>query len=554
MNPSAKKRVLTFLLYDPQGVCDESTLYTLRGFRPFVDHLLVVSNGELQADSRTKVAEIADELLERDNKGYDVGAYRDAFSHIGWERLAEFDELLMVNYTFFGPVGSFDAVLHQMADEPVDFWGITDHPEVSPHPYLGHGTMPAHLQSFWLGVRKPILQSPDFKNYWMSLQEPQSYSDVVVLFETQFTQHFANLGYRWRAAYPSSKYGVDNPAMEAPLALLEDGCPLFKKRLYFHDAPWLAKQGVFSGAVTAEAVRRGFPEEVVVEGARRRATVRELGFGLDATYVVTDADADSEGLEAKVFVGSPWKSLVSKGVDGFLGSAEILLVDAPDPKEGQRADAVLSPLRYARAAVVTPVGFIQQIFREHPAMAAVFPYINILKEPAVGRQWVERIDASAQVAQALGLSGPFSLTSTLAPYRGVAAYRRVFLESVHDRIESAGGWESLIAKAGDERRLVRILDMLAGDMAKESGWFVGQAGTADELRRTASLLQDVYSRSPFVQPEYLDYPYSGRVMVPSIKNQVGAAIKRTAPHTFELLHSAELRMRSLAQKAVRRGK
>lgn len=553
------KRALVFLLYDPDGICDEATAYTVRGFRDHVDLLLVVSNGYLQPESRERLNQVADIVLERENLGYDVGAYRDALRHIGWDRLGDFDELLMVNYTFFGPVESFAPVLQRMENRDIDFWGISDHPEVTPHPYLGKGTMPRHLQSFWLAVRKPILSSPHFRQYWLDLNDPTSYEDVVVNFETAFTSHFANLGFSWEAAFPATDYGVDNPSMEAPLMLLEDGCPLFKKRLYFHDAPWLAKQGVFSGAVTAAAVTKGFPEALVVDGIHRRATTRELSFGMDATFVAPPVDhagqaepgsaqRNAEGLtrklQARTVIGRPWKRLATEGVDALLEDGDVLIVDALQPERGHRRDGAFSAWKYAHDAVVKPAGHTTDLLEAHPKMAALFPYTNLLSEPVAGRQWFTRTQRAGEVADALGLVGPFSHSSVLAPYRGIAAYRRELLESVAQRITEAGGWDHLLGMTVTEDELQRTLDLLAGDIAREGGFYVGQVGTADELRRTASLLQDSYSRKPYVQPGYLDYPYSGRVIMPSVKNRIGARLKAASPQAFQALHHLEQRGRS----------
>ncbi|MFZ1382864.1 MAG: rhamnan synthesis F family protein [Scrofimicrobium sp.] len=507
-----------------------------------------MSNGRLKEEAKLALLSVADDVLERENVGYDVGAYRDAFSHVGWDELSQFDELLMVNYTFFGPVGSFGPVLEQMGESGVDFWGITDHPRVTPDPVSGKGTMPAHLQSFWLAVRRPLLASDAFRSYWIGLEDPTSYEGVITSFETRFTEHFSELGFKWKAAYPASDYGVRNSAMEAPLALLRDGCPLFKKRLYFHDAPWLARQGVFSGSVTAEAVKLGYPEELVLEGVHRRATARELSFGMDATFMVPPSSddgcevADDAG-EFTTIVGSPWKRLATNGVEAVLGDAKILIVDSIAPRRGHLSDGAVSSYNYAHSAVVEASGFVSGRLLERPLMAAVFPYMDLLSEPVDGRKWFSRTKVAESVAEALGLSGPFSHTSVLAPYRSIAAYRRELLESASGRIERAGGWSALTRVAGDENTLVRILDLLVGDIAKEEGWFVGQVGTETELRRSASLLQDAYSRKPYVQPGYLDYPYSGQIAAPSFKSKVGHFVRQVSPSAFETLHSMEARVK-----------
>ena len=554
-----KSRALAFLLYDPDGICDESTLHTLRGFRPFVDHMFVVSNGPLQEESRQRVAEIADEVLERDNIGYDVGAYQDAFREIGWDRLAQFDELLMVNYTFFGPITDFGDLFAKMDRQDVDFWGITDHPAVTPNPYTGKGTMPGHLQSFWLGVRGNLLSSPDFREYWDTVQTPQSYSDVVVIFETQFTEYFASRGYTWQAAYPADAYGVENSAMEAPLALLEDGCPLFKKRLYFHDVPALAQHGVLSGDVTREAVAAGYPADLIVDGVSRRATARELSLGMAATYLVPPATEDAEDKEPALAYtqveGSPWQRLAQSGVADLLGDAEVLLVDTPGPLPGKRSEVDVVGFRNARAAILADPGFVTSLLADNPRLAAVFPFIQYRADSMSGRAWFPRIENSLKIAELLEISGPYSQTSVLAPFHGIGAYRRELLAEMAGRIDEVGGWESVVEVAGSDEAAEQILNLLAGDLAKDMGMFVGQAGTADEVAGAASVLQDMYSRRPVIYDSYADYPYAGHVISPSFKNRIGMQIRRHSPRAFEQLHAFELQLRDAlgkARKAVKR--
>lgn len=43
-------------------------------------------------------------MLIRENKGFDVWAYKSALEHYGWSRLEEYDEIIMLNSTMIGPV------------------------------------------------------------------------------------------------------------------------------------------------------------------------------------------------------------------------------------------------------------------------------------------------------------------------------------------------------------------------------------------------------------------------------------------------------------------
>lgn len=545
------RRALVFLLYDPDGICDRSVLDTLHGFRPHVESILVVVNGALQPDSLAAVQEVADRVLERPNVGYDVGAYRDALARLGWDHIRNLDELLLVNYTFFGPVESFAPTLDRMAEEDIDFWGITDHPSVTPHPYKGRGTMPTHLQSYWLAVRGRLLRDPAFEHYWRDLPDPTSYSEVVSIFECQFTEHFSNLGFSWKAAFPADNYGVANTTMEAPLALLQDGCPLFKKRLYFHDVPALVDQGIVTAAVTQEAVRLGYSEDLIVEGVVRRATTRELAEGMGASYIQVPGMADDVASESSRLTvrmvsadSKPWKTLANEGVASLMGDADVLLIAPRPPKPGLRADGIHLRYRGASDAITANPLFITGLFADHALLGAVYPYIQVVGTAVRGRKWFSDSLLAKSLAVELGLPGRFSQTSPVAPYRGAAAYRRELVDLVAAAIEHGGGWERLVELVGDESLLHSILDLLTGDVARSGGYFVAETGTLAEAQMSMLLFVDLYSHTPKVFREYTHYPYTGRVIAPTLKNRVGKALQNVSPNAFDRVHDLELQARS----------
>ncbi len=68
--------------------------------------ILAVVNGALGPDGRERLAPVVDEVLERQNTGFDIGAQRDALRHLG-EQVSEFDEIVLTNDTWFGPVRPF---------------------------------------------------------------------------------------------------------------------------------------------------------------------------------------------------------------------------------------------------------------------------------------------------------------------------------------------------------------------------------------------------------------------------------------------------------------
>ena len=75
---------------------DDYVPYKLARLRDHADSIIVISNGDLTDESRSKLADVADEVWERENVGFDVEGYKWALAKFG-ERASEFDELILMN-------------------------------------------------------------------------------------------------------------------------------------------------------------------------------------------------------------------------------------------------------------------------------------------------------------------------------------------------------------------------------------------------------------------------------------------------------------------------
>ena len=271
------RRVIFYLLYDGRGDADAYVSYKLEHLRPFAEQIIVVSNGELTEASRASLAEVADDVWERDNVGLDVGGYQWALERYGDAKLAEFDELILMNYTWFGPIGSFEPVFTRMNAMEVDYWGMTDHGATTPHPITGVGTMASHIQSHWIAVRRRLFESEDWKRYWAEMPAIESYTDSILNHESRFTAHFESLGYTYAVAFPHQNYpGTIHPAFERAQELMEDGCPVLKRRAFFHDPLYLDREGIIGRWLIDTAESRGYSRDLILQNMAKNARPKVL--------------------------------------------------------------------------------------------------------------------------------------------------------------------------------------------------------------------------------------------------------------------------------------
>ena len=293
-------RGLVYFHFDPHHQVRDYVVAALGSLRPHADHILLVSNSPISEAHRARLATCCDEILPRPNEGLDAGAYRAGLEHLGWERLADFDELILTNHTYYAPLRPWEEVLTRAAGwGDISFWGMTEHATMRPHPFLAQRELPRHLQSHWISVRRRLLTDPAFREYWEQMPPVSSYRDSIQWHESRFTGHFAELGHTWQVAFPVDRYRSENPAIEEAPALLADGCPLLKRRALFHDPLHQDRQAVVGGELLEAAARAGYSEDLILSDVVHTAAARDLIVNAGLTEVVTGCVPGAAGAGAE---------------------------------------------------------------------------------------------------------------------------------------------------------------------------------------------------------------------------------------------------------------
>lgn len=287
--PSNGRRLVIYVVYDRRGGVEEFVQYALQGMRDDAAHILAVVNGKLDDAGRALLETVADDILVRPNRGFDIWAHKEGLQHVG-DRIAEFDELLLTNDTWFGPVRPYGPVFDRMNRAPVHFWGMTDHEYDPLNRFTGEGELPYHLQSFWIAVRREMFLSQEWRDYWRDLPEMPDYYDAVLKHETQFTKHFTDRGFVSGVAFAAADYPTEHPALFNADLLLADGCPLVKRRPFFHYPPFLDRHAVI-GRRTINAIEEfGYPMELLWRNLARNVQPKVLNTDAGMLEVLSDVD------------------------------------------------------------------------------------------------------------------------------------------------------------------------------------------------------------------------------------------------------------------------
>lgn len=234
------KRVAIYFFYDKDGVVDRYVNYFLEDFKQNLDRLIVVCNGKLTPEGREEFSKYTNEIIVRENKGFDVWAYKEGIEYIGWDNLKNYDELIMLNMTIMGPIYSFKEMFDEMdSRKELDFWGITKFHKfpVDPWGLIKYGYIPEHIQSHFIAVRNPMLTSYEFKQHWEKMRMINTYFESVSYHESIFTKKFNDKGFKSDSYINSDdlKDFTDHPIIDYPKKIIEEKrCPIFKRRSFFN--------------------------------------------------------------------------------------------------------------------------------------------------------------------------------------------------------------------------------------------------------------------------------------------------------------------------------
>lgn len=231
------RKLLIYFFYDRDGVVDDYIPYMLNDLNKNIDDIVVVCNGKLQEEGRKRLEQFTDRIILRENKGFDVWAYKTAMETIGWDELIKYDEVILMNFTIMGPLYPFSEMFDDMNKRDVDFWGITMFHRFEGDPFgtMEEGYIPDHIQSHFIAIRQPMLSSEEFRKYWEDMPMIVSYQDSVGTHEARFTKYFEKLGYKWQVYVDTQDLAdiTNNPVISVITRLIEEKrCPIFKRRSF----------------------------------------------------------------------------------------------------------------------------------------------------------------------------------------------------------------------------------------------------------------------------------------------------------------------------------
>lgn len=194
------KRIAMYVIYDKDGILDGFRKYYLQELRKVVNCIVAVVSGNLTDESTAELKDLCDDVYFRENKGLLAGSWIDGIAHIGWVNLNRYDELLMLNDSFFGPFYPLEELMDAAERSDADFYGATKNYEdrklksIWGHPFP-HGYFRGSICYFYI-IKKKLLHSKEFRNYWSKEPNIQIDYDTYYFAEIQFYDYILDCGFK----------------------------------------------------------------------------------------------------------------------------------------------------------------------------------------------------------------------------------------------------------------------------------------------------------------------------------------------------------------------
>lgn len=178
------KRVAVFAHYDSNDRVEDYVLDYLAGLKRVTNSVILVSTAKLDGGERIKLQGICDEVIVRDNEGYDFMSWSAGIQHFGRLFLEQCDELVLCNDSCYASTEAMVRMFGCMDEQVSDFWGVTDSFDYQ-----------YHIHSYFMVFRNRVLKSRVFWDFYTSIGIETNKVDITKKYEVGLTPALIKEGF-----------------------------------------------------------------------------------------------------------------------------------------------------------------------------------------------------------------------------------------------------------------------------------------------------------------------------------------------------------------------
>jgi len=190
-------RILFYVHYNKSSGVHAHVLFQIKSLRCIFGRIVFISNSPLSSAAKKELSFSVDEIVERSNSGFDFYGWKEAIDREGFEKLAGYSNVTLMNDTCFGPLFDLILVYDRMDRDPCDFWGMINHrrgEEIIPE--LKTNIL-EHVQSFFLVFKPGVTRSASWRLFWQEMVCETDVFKVIAKYEIRLTQNLREAGFKY---------------------------------------------------------------------------------------------------------------------------------------------------------------------------------------------------------------------------------------------------------------------------------------------------------------------------------------------------------------------
>ena len=185
MNTNDIKRVCLFAGYNSKGLIEDYALYYLQELSKISDVYYMADN-KILPEELEKLTPYVKGAYGYSHGKYDFGSWQELINKISWEKLSEYDELILTNDSVFGPLYNFKEFIERIEkDKEWDLCGIN----------TAYDFHTWHLSSYFLVLRKKGFLSDTFKEHISSIEKEDDVKKVIEKYEIGLSRKMVEAGF-----------------------------------------------------------------------------------------------------------------------------------------------------------------------------------------------------------------------------------------------------------------------------------------------------------------------------------------------------------------------
>ena len=172
------KRICLFAGYDSKNIIHDYVIYYLKELSTISD-IYYLADNEISDEEKSKIMPYVKEAYGFNHKKYDFGSWQELIKIIGWEKILEYDELILANDSVFGPLYPMKDFIGKIEkDKEWDVCGIDR--------VYSANTSRWYCSSFFIIFKKNAVSAGILQNVFNNIPDRVTYDYAVKELENPF--------------------------------------------------------------------------------------------------------------------------------------------------------------------------------------------------------------------------------------------------------------------------------------------------------------------------------------------------------------------------------